>query len=684
VELTIRHLSGSRAGETQVFNDGPIALGRNPTNQVAFDPNKDSVVSGNHAQLTFDGSSWKLRDLGSSNGTWFNGTKITERALMPGDVIQFGKNGPKLQFDFAGARVQPTMVVPLDSAAAAPTVPEGRTVMMMMDPAAAAAAGAPAGVAARPVARKKKGGMLKALLVIGALFMMLLIVVGVLATVVRRSNMKKKTAAVAAAKAEQDRTRVQAAALKQQIAAKQQEVAQTAASLDQARQNPATATSTAAGSQSADLQRQLEESQRLIEEMTRQLQEKNDALAAAQNKPARVEVRTIQVPTTRPPVRPTQVAQGRVSPPTTTEAPAVTPSNPPPGPTTSTRPSTTTPSTTTTSAPPPSAVIATGPLSKTKQLKTKILITSLPPEIPPANLPTGAMREVANALSTALVSSGQYVVGPKGQASVSIMITNYKSETKGSVDVKGTADSARRIGGLFGQKLPQTPGDVKSTAYDSAMSVRVALYDGNGRTLLQTEPSAASQDRKSKFSLAGVPFNQVVMSDTPTGDVARKVVGDAAEQILTKVTALDWTTTIVSQRQDGVTLGVGRSGNIEVGDVFEVTDGKRALGKIRVTSITESTSEAELLFAPGKDRLAGKNVRYLGSETPSSLQSGNRSVTIRSKTSAFDGPGNSFNTIRDLKPGQKFQLYFVVGPWGRVSDGSTRFWVPLTYAQINS
>jgi hypothetical protein len=490
--------------------------------------------------------------------------------------------------------------------------------------------------------------------------------------------MKKKAAAAAIAKQEQDRTRLQADQLKAQIAAKQQEVAQTVAVLDQAKQNPASATSTA-GNQNADLQRQLEESQRLIEEMTRPLQQKNDALAAAQTRPSTVEVRPVNPP--RPP-RPTpQISQTQATQSTQTTVRPPVSSNPP-----STNPSTTRPTTqvATTSTSASSATTSIGPLNRNKRLKTKILITPLPPEIPPANLPSGAVREVANALSTALVSSGEYVVGPKGQASVSIMITNYKSETKGSVDVKGTADSARRIGGLFGKKLPQTPGDIKSTAYDSAMSVRVALYDGNGRTLLQTEPSAASADRKSKFSLAGVPFNQVVMSDTPTGDVARKVVGDAVEQILTKVTALEWTTTVLSQKQDGVTMGVGRSGNLEVGDVFEVTDGKKALGKVRVTSITDSTAEAELLFTPGKERLNGKTLRYLGSETPSSLQTGNRSVTIRSKTSAYDGPGNSFNTIRDLKPGQKFQLYFAVGPWGRVSDGSSRFWVPLQFAQINS
>lgn len=656
-----------------------MVLGRNPTNQVAFDPEKDAVVSGRHAELTFDGNAWKLVDLGSSNGTWHEGAKITQRVLMPGDVIQFGKNGPKLRFDFAGPAIPATMVLPVNEPAAPP---EGRTVMMMMNPDAVAAASAPIGAApAAMVAppRKKKGGMLRALLIIGAVLMLLVVGLAVLAIGARRSNMKKKAAVAAAAKAQQQETQKQAEQLKVQIAQKEQEVARTLSSIDQVnQQTPSSSTAVAGGTQAEDLARQLSDSQRLIEEMTRQLQEKNDALAAAQKKPAAPEVRYVPAPAPRttPPTR-------AATPAPATNTPAVTTAQP------ATQPVPLTPAASRTAqapppATPPSGVTPTGPLSKSKRLKTKIMVTALPPEIPPANMPTGAVSEVAKALSTALVSSGEYVIGQKGQASVSVMITNYKSEVSGNVDVKKTVDSARRIGGLFGTKLPQTPGDVKSSAYDSAMSVRVALYDGNGRTLLQTEPSAASASRKSKVSLAGVPFNQVVLSDTPTGDVARKVVGDAVEQILTKVTALDWTTTVSGQRPDGLSLAVGRSGNVEVGDVFEVADSKKTYGRVRVTSVTEASADAELLFNAGKERLSGKMLRYVGSEGPSAVSSGNRSVTIRSKTSAFDGPGNSFNKVKELKPGQRFQLFFSVGSWGRVSDGSTRFWVPLSFAEIKS
>ena len=688
MELTVEHLSGSRKGERQQFNGGTLVVGRNPTCDIAFDPEKDTAVSGRHAELSFDGQRWKVKDLGSRNGTWINGARVEERTLSPDDVLQFGKNGPQLKLRFAGGVSAATG----EKAMPASTAPEGRTVMMMMDPASAAAAGQgipptaamPAVSPAAMPKKKKKGGLLRALLVVAAVFMLLIVGLGVLAVMMRQSNMKKQKASVEAAKQDKDRATAQASKLQEKIAAKKQEIEKTQASLQAQTQQTATDTSNTA--QVADMQRQLAESQRMIEEMTRRLQQKNDEIAAAEARShtTRTEIRYVPAPnTSRPPLSSTTPATTSTS----SGSISITPTTSAKGTTSTTAPKsevkgTSTTSTAVASVPPPPPPPPSVPLYQ-KPLKKKFIVNSVPSEIPPANLPPGTARDLANALSAALTSSGDYVVGPKGQASVSVMVTNYKSETHGTVNVNQTVDSARRIGGLFGKKLPQSPGDVKSTSYDSAMSIRVSLYDANGRTVLQTEPSAASQDRKSKVSLAGVPFNQVVMSDTPTGDVARKVVGDAIETLLKSASSLDWTTSVVSQRADGLTLGVGRSGNLEPGDVFEVLDGNKPMGRVRLTSVTDSTSDAELLFQPGKARLVGKNVRYVGSETQASAARA-RTITIRSKTSAFDGPGNSFNVLRPLQPGQQLKLQFSVGGWARVSDAGVSFWVPLLAAQINS
>lgn len=54
-------------------------------------PISDTTVSRRHAELTPDGRVWYIRDLNSQNGTWINGSRITERTLLkPGDQIRTG------------------------------------------------------------------------------------------------------------------------------------------------------------------------------------------------------------------------------------------------------------------------------------------------------------------------------------------------------------------------------------------------------------------------------------------------------------------------------------------------------------------------------------------------------------------------------------------------------------------
>lgn len=54
---------------------------------------RDRFVSGRHARLTWDGTSWWVVDLGSTNGTLVNGRACTphkREALPPGGTLQVG------------------------------------------------------------------------------------------------------------------------------------------------------------------------------------------------------------------------------------------------------------------------------------------------------------------------------------------------------------------------------------------------------------------------------------------------------------------------------------------------------------------------------------------------------------------------------------------------------------------
>ena len=72
----------------------PFSIGRAPGSMLRLN---HFTVSRTHAQLRSIGDGWKLRDLGSSNGTWVNGSRVTGSVrVRPGDVVRFGQIGFRL------------------------------------------------------------------------------------------------------------------------------------------------------------------------------------------------------------------------------------------------------------------------------------------------------------------------------------------------------------------------------------------------------------------------------------------------------------------------------------------------------------------------------------------------------------------------------------------------------------
>ncbi len=79
----------SLAPGTRMPLDHYTTIGRRDDNSVLID---DSFVSGNHAEIVFDGGSWWLSDPGSTNGTFLNGAPVRSRVqIAANDVVQFGR-----------------------------------------------------------------------------------------------------------------------------------------------------------------------------------------------------------------------------------------------------------------------------------------------------------------------------------------------------------------------------------------------------------------------------------------------------------------------------------------------------------------------------------------------------------------------------------------------------------------
>ncbi len=64
-----------------------ITIGRTPSNDVVID---HPTVSWQHAVLTKSPSGYRLKDLGSTNGTQIDGVSITDAELKDGAEIRFG------------------------------------------------------------------------------------------------------------------------------------------------------------------------------------------------------------------------------------------------------------------------------------------------------------------------------------------------------------------------------------------------------------------------------------------------------------------------------------------------------------------------------------------------------------------------------------------------------------------
>ncbi|WP_165986435.1 DUF1707 and FHA domain-containing protein [Streptomyces sp. YIM 98790] len=66
----------------------PMSIGRAPGQMLRL---THGSVSRYHAQLSSGTAGWQLRDLGSANGTWVNGVRVTGSVpVRPGDQVRFG------------------------------------------------------------------------------------------------------------------------------------------------------------------------------------------------------------------------------------------------------------------------------------------------------------------------------------------------------------------------------------------------------------------------------------------------------------------------------------------------------------------------------------------------------------------------------------------------------------------
>jgi hypothetical protein len=98
---------GPSAGKTYPLEADEILIGREPNSTLQID---SPGVSRKHARLIFQNNQYLLEDLGSSNGTFVNGERISKSwSLKNGDIISLGRM-IQLEYRIALPPVSATMI----------------------------------------------------------------------------------------------------------------------------------------------------------------------------------------------------------------------------------------------------------------------------------------------------------------------------------------------------------------------------------------------------------------------------------------------------------------------------------------------------------------------------------------------------------------------------------------------
>lgn len=84
--LHVRVVSGNSKGRVVVLEPAnlPLTIGRDPENVIVLD---HTAISRFHCRVTCEKDQYFIHDLGSTNGTYLNGRRVTRERLSPGDEL---------------------------------------------------------------------------------------------------------------------------------------------------------------------------------------------------------------------------------------------------------------------------------------------------------------------------------------------------------------------------------------------------------------------------------------------------------------------------------------------------------------------------------------------------------------------------------------------------------------------
>ncbi len=99
-------VDGPNRGKKFLLNKDSLTVGKRDTNDIVVN---DSTVSREHLDISYKEDRFLLRDLGSTNGTFINGTGVKEAYLVPGDQIKVGNTTLEFVVFDEKVRIEPSI-----------------------------------------------------------------------------------------------------------------------------------------------------------------------------------------------------------------------------------------------------------------------------------------------------------------------------------------------------------------------------------------------------------------------------------------------------------------------------------------------------------------------------------------------------------------------------------------------
>ena len=90
------HKRGDGTQKSCVLGEKPLIIGRLPESEIQV---RDAFISRVHASINYSNNSFIIKDLGSTNGTYRNGSRVYECNLANGDRIQVGNAALVFEID---------------------------------------------------------------------------------------------------------------------------------------------------------------------------------------------------------------------------------------------------------------------------------------------------------------------------------------------------------------------------------------------------------------------------------------------------------------------------------------------------------------------------------------------------------------------------------------------------------